>query len=117
MYIYTQTSILPASLKASFQAPSELEDKLVLIQKCPETGKVSKDNIAEEIFYSDCTKNPLEHLTMVSREVYLPMLCNEHFNATYADDKVIDALQKCISSFQVTRGHIDVSCCLIHCSA
>ncbi|EDV28901.1 uncharacterized protein TRIADDRAFT_18942 [Trichoplax adhaerens] len=90
MYIYTQTAVLPASLKASFQPPSDLEDKLILIQKCPETGKVSKDNISEEIFY-----------------FYLPMLCNEHFNATYGDDKVIDALQKCLSSFQITRGHVD----------
>ena len=66
----------------------------------------------DEVFYIDCTNVPLEHLELIVREVYLPLMCtNQSVMSTSGGDKVMDVLHRLMSTVEVTQGHVEVSCC------
>lgn len=62
------------------------------------------------MFYLDCTNIPLEHLELIIREVYLPLLCTNQQNlTTTGGDKVMDVLHRLMSVVEVSQGHAEVS--------
>jgi len=63
----------------------------------------------DEVFYIDCTNVPLEHLELVVREVYLPLMCtNQSVMSNTGGDKVMDVLHRLMSSVEITQGHVEV---------
>ena len=61
------------------------------------------------MFYIDCTNVPLEHLELVVREVYLPLMCtNQSVMTTSGGDKVMDVLHRLMSIVETTQGHVEV---------
>lgn len=66
--------------------------------------------LGEEVFYIDCTNIPLEHLELVVREVYLPLMCtNQSVMNNTGGDKVMDVLHRLMSTVEITQGHVEVS--------
>ena len=66
-------------------------------------------NSGDEVFYIDCTNVPLEHLELVVREVYLPLMCtNQSVMTTSGGDKVMDVLHRLMSTVETTQGHVEV---------
>ena len=62
------------------------------------------------MFYIDCTDIPLEHLEMLVREVYLPLLCTNQSNiAAAGGDKVLDVLHRLMSIVEISQGHVEVT--------
>ena len=63
----------------------------------------------DEVFYIDCTNVPLEHLELVVREVYLPLMCtNQSVMTNTGGDKVMDVLHRLMSAVEITQGHVEV---------
>lgn len=63
----------------------------------------------DEVFYIDCTNIPLEHLELIVREVYLPLMCtNQSVMSTTGGDKVMDVLHRLMSAVEITQGHVEV---------
>ena len=61
-----------------------------------------------EVFYIDCTNIPLEHLELVIREVYLPLMCTNQGKIATGGDKVMDILHRLMSVVEVSQGHVEV---------
>lgn len=61
--------------------------------------------------YVDCSSQPLEHLNLLTRQVFLPFLCtNQNLadaSATNAD-KLMDVLHRLMATVEVTQGQIEV---------
>ena len=71
---------------------------------------------AEEIVYQDCTENVLSQVDLLTREIYLPLLCSEQGHAySYgmSADKLMDLLHRLMGGVEVTQGHAHVSICVI----
>ena len=65
--------------------------------------------IGDEVFYIDCTNIPLEHLELIVREVYLPLMCtNQSVMSSTGGDKVMDVLHRLMSAVEITQGHVEV---------
>lgn len=62
-----------------------------------------------EVFYIDCTNIPLEHLELLIREVYLPLMCTNQGKIATGGDKVMDILHRLMSVVEVSQGHVEVS--------
>ena len=68
----------------------------------------------KEVFYLDCTNIPLEHVELIIREVYLPLLCTNQQNlASSGGDKVMDVLHRLMSVVEVSQGHAEVKLYLL----
>ena len=67
----------------------------------------------EEVMYLDSADNALEQLDLVTREVYLPLLCTDqtHMANSYgiSADKVMDLLHRLMAHLETTQGHVEVS--------
>ena len=69
--------------------------------------------LAEEIVYQDCTDNALSQVDLLTREIYLPLLCSEQGHASsygLSADKLMDLLHRLMGGVEVTQGHAHVSC-------
>ena len=66
----------------------------------------------EEIVYQDCIDNALLQLDLLTREIYLPLLCSEQGHASsygLSADKLMDLLHRLMGGVEVTQGHAHVS--------
>lgn len=74
----------------------------------------------DEVMYLDCSSNSLQQLDLLTREVYLPLLCTDvsHANSYGASaDKLMDILHRLMATLETTEGHIEVypSWCPLEC--
>ncbi|KAL3885754.1 hypothetical protein ACJMK2_025795 [Sinanodonta woodiana] len=105
LFVYVRP---PRQLTASLIPPHDLKFKSIFFLKSTAGTKLTKDNIGNEVFYIDCADVPLEHLELVVREVYLPMLCTNQANlASAGGDKIMDVLHRLMSVVEITQGHVD----------
>ena len=95
-------------LTASFKTPATLKGKAVVFLKGPNANKVTRDNIENDVILYDCSPNPLEHLDVMTREVFLPLLSMEQTGGISAD-KLMDLLHRLTSSVQALNGNSKVS--------
>ena len=61
--------------------------------------------------YFDCSQDALRQLDIVSREVYLPLLCTDTTYATnygMSADKLMDVLHRLMATVETTQGHTEV---------
>ena len=101
-------------LVASFRAVAVLKSKALFFIKSQSAGKVTRDNINEDVFYSSCSDNVVKHFEILTREIFLPLLSIEQAGGVSAD-KLMDILHRLISSLQIIEGNIEVpffDCCI-----
>lgn len=95
-------------LVASFKAPSYLAEKAVFFIKTRRANKLSRDNIADDVGFCDCSKIPLKQLKRLVKDVYLPLLSIEHGGSVSAD-KLMDLLHRVVANLHVFDGNVEVS--------
>ena len=64
-----------------------------------------------EVYYTDSSNVPLDHLEMTIREVFLPLLSTNNLSLASAagnGDKVMDILHRLMAAVEVTQGHVEV---------
>ena len=81
--------------------PSELSNKALFFLKCSNASRLSKENISEDVVYSECSQLPMEQLELVVREVYLPMLSSQHHLVGISSERILDVLHRLMGSVQV----------------
>lgn len=62
--------------------------------------------------YMDCGENALLQLDMLTREIYLPLLCSGTFHASSHGlnaDKIMDLLHRLMSQVEIAQGHTEVA--------
>ena len=74
--------------------------------KCLHASKLSREEISNEVIITECFKQPLDHLELVTREVYLPLLARGFGEQS---DKMLDMLHRLLSLLQTTRGNVEVN--------
>ncbi|CAH1797693.1 unnamed protein product [Owenia fusiformis] len=100
----------PKQIIASLQPPHDLTFKSIFFMKCGSGNKITKENIREEVYYTDCSDVPLEHIELLTREVYLPLLCIDQSHASALGinaDKLMDVLHRLMATVEVAQGHIE----------
>ncbi|ELU01785.1 hypothetical protein CAPTEDRAFT_107782 [Capitella teleta] len=98
LFIFTRTN---RSLVASLQPPHELKSKSIFFLKNNEGIKLTKDNLSDD--------NALRQLDLLTREVYLPLLCTEvnHANRYGINaDKLMDILHRLMATVETAEGNI-----------
>ena len=88
--------------------PAKFRKKTVFFLKLnPE--KLTNENIGREVLAGDFSDDPLEHLSAVSQEVFLPLLCNPRNQDGWPEvitKEVVDNLHKFIANVYVTIGQM-----------
>ena len=95
------------SLVASFKAVTVLKSKALFFIKSQSAGKITRDNINEDVFYCSCSENVVEHFEILTKEIFLPLLSIEQAGGVSAD-KLMDILHRLISCLQIIQGNIEV---------
>ena len=96
------------SLVASFKAVTVLKSKALFFIKSQSAGKITRDNINEDVFYCSCNENVVEHFEILTKEIFLPLLSIEQAGGVSAD-KLMDILHRLISCLQTIQGNVEVS--------
>ena len=90
----------------SLQPPKRITEKAIMFIKCLHASKLSREEISNEVIVTECFKKPLDHLELITREVYLPLLAR---GVGEQSDKMLDMLHRLLSLLQTTRGNVEVS--------
>ena len=81
---------------------------------------------AEEVMYLDCSAHVLQQLSLMTRDLYLPLLCNEQLTTggqsqathgyayTYSADRMLDVLHRLMAHIETTKGqqHVSLNPCV-----
>ena len=105
---YTKTTQKP-TLCARTEAPSDPNRKFIVFLRTHSAGKITQDNIGNDLFYLDWSPNALTHFEVLTRNVFLPMLSMEEGTSTHCD-KMLDMLHKLLSITQIVQGKEKVRC-------
>lgn len=95
------------SIQISSRAPQTVTDKSIIFLKCYHAAKLNRENISSDVAYSECSKLPLEHLKLVTKEVYLPLLCAH--NSAVSADQLLDVMHRLLGAMQLTSGFVQVT--------
>lgn len=55
------------TIRVTSHPPAHLSDKSLVFLKCSHASKLSRESIAEDVVYSECSKLPLQHMELVMR--------------------------------------------------
>ena len=89
----------------SLQPPKRIMEKAIMFIKCLHASKLSREEISNEVVVTECFKQPLDHLKLITREVYLPLLAR---GVGEQSDNMLDMLHRLLSLLQTTRGNVEV---------
>ena len=89
----------------SLQPPKRIMEKAIMLIKCLHASKLSREEISNEVVVTECFKQPLSHLELITREVYLLLLAR---GVGKQSDKMLDMLHRLLSLLQTTRGNVEV---------
>ncbi|KAL5499629.1 hypothetical protein EMCRGX_G011081 [Ephydatia muelleri] len=104
LYVYLPSDA-EGSIQISSRAPQIVTDKSIIFLKCYHAAKLNRENISSDVAYSECSKLPLEHLKLVTKEVYLPLLCAHH-NSPVSADQLLDVMHRLLGAMQLTSGFV-----------
>ena len=90
----------------SLQPPKRITEKAIMFIKCLHASKLSREEISSEVIVTECFKQPLNHLELITREIYLPLLAR---GVGEQSDKMLDMLHRLLSLLQTTRGNVEVN--------
>lgn len=120
-------------IRVSAKPPRILSDKALFFLKCGHASKLNRESMGVDVVYSECSNVPiskslnfrknehndicrasihvvlslhLDHLELVLREVYLPLMSSRDQNMQYgiSGDKLMDLLHRLVGAMQVTSG-------------
>uniref|UniRef100_A0A1X7UKN4 Uncharacterized protein n=1 Tax=Amphimedon queenslandica TaxID=400682 RepID=A0A1X7UKN4_AMPQE len=103
------------TLRVSPHPPDSIHTKALFFIKNTHTSRLNKETIGNEVVCSECSEDPIEHLELVLREVYLPLLAEQKEGAAASSaasaqgispERIMDILHRMISNIQVTQGHL-----------
>jgi len=106
LYIFSSTN-QGGGLIASLSPPSTVRDKAMFFIKSHDIGKVTRDNILDDVAFCDCSNKPLDYLDTLTRDVYLPLLSIE-MGGSVSADKLMDLLHRLVTNMEVTVGTVKV---------
>ena len=89
------------SLHVSPNPPDSLSTKSLFFLKNSYASRLSKDTISEEVVCSECSQNPMEHLELIIREIYLPILADQN-ELKVSPERVLDILHRLMNIIQVS---------------
>ena len=101
----THPTIDPLSSQA-INPPDKFRKKTLCFLKLSET-EISPDNVDAQVIYGDFGDVPLEHLSVLAQEVFLPMLTNPRNQVGWPEvitKEVVENLHKFIANVYVTIG-------------
>ena len=78
-------------------------------------GRVNTESIDQELLVSDVTSAPLEHLELIMREVYLPLLSNANNQEGWGEvssKEIMDRLHSFLAQVSITVGQTQGQTCL-----
>ncbi|XP_033103095.1 dynein heavy chain 9, axonemal-like [Anneissia japonica] len=107
LFVYTKEP--KTTLTVSISPPLKFHGKAMFFLKTNQASKLTKDNIREDVVYTDCNTIALNQLDLLAREVYLPLLCTDGVQ-TYGGvsaDKLLDILHRMMGMTEVTEGHLE----------
>eukprot|EP00899_Mesostigma_viride_P009330 jgi/Mesvir1/18399/Mv14277-RA.1 len=93
-------------LRASKHAAGKFKKKSLYFVRLKEEP-LSNETINQDIQYGEFAEQPLEYLSAISQEVYLPLLCNPRNQDGWPEvvtKEVLDNLHKFIANIYVTIG-------------
>ena len=93
---------------ASNAPPSKFKRKATYFLKAHSVA-LTRENIAAQVSFGDVCASPLEQLSAVSQEVFLPLLCNPRNQEGWPEvigREVVDGMHKFIANVYVTIGQI-----------
>lgn len=111
LYIFSSTT-QGGGLIASLTPPHTVREKAMFFIKSHDIGKVTRDNIMDEVAFCDSSNKALGHLSTLTRDVYLPLLSIE-MGGSVSADKLMDLLHRLVANMEVTEGSVKVICKLI----
>ncbi|XP_057302207.1 uncharacterized protein LOC130636487 isoform X2 [Hydractinia symbiolongicarpus] len=91
------------TLYASFDAPEVVGTKFIVFLRVCGSGKITRDNYARSLFYMDWSTNSVEQFEVLTRCIFLPMICIEE-KGVVSCDKILDLLHRLMASTQVMVG-------------
>lgn len=106
LYIYSSTTH-GNGLTASLAPPNTVREKSMFFVKSHGIGKVTRDNVMDDVAFCDCSNKPLDYLGTLTRDVYLPLLSIE-MGGSVSADKLMDLLHRLVSNMEVVDGTIKV---------
>ena len=90
------------SLRVSIQPPNTFTDKALFFLKSNNASRLNKETISEEVACSECSPNPVDHLELVIRVVYLPILADHSgLGHGISTERILDILHRMMSTIQV----------------
>lgn len=106
LYIYSSTTN-GNGLTASLTAPNTVREKSMFFVKSHGIGKVTRDNVMDDVAFCDCSNKPLDYFGTLTRDVYLPLLSIE-MGGSVSADKLMDLLHRLVSNMEVVDGTVKV---------
>ena len=103
LFIFFSTSSGGKNLVASLHPPSSVQEKSVYFVKIHNAGKLSRDNIVTDVAFCDSSYQPLSHASILTKDVFLPLLSIEMGGGVSAD-KLMDLVHRLVSLMQVGEG-------------
>ena len=100
------------TLRVSSHPPDSIHTKALFFIKNTHASRLNKETIGNEVVCSECSEDPIEHLELVLREVYLPLLAEQKEGAAASSaasaqgispERIMDILHRMISNIQVDK--------------
>ena len=107
LFVFSSLSPGGGGMTASLTPPPALREKAMYFMKAHATTKITRDNVADSVAYCDCSNKPLEHVSMLTQEVYLPLLSIEMGGAV-SSDKLMDLVHRLVANLQAAEGYTKV---------
>eukprot|EP00854_Cymbomonas_tetramitiformis_P010886 gene10886-12881_t len=94
-------------LQACTKPPPKFKKKTVYFLKVNAGSELTLENMTQEVIFGEFSDSPLEHLSSVMEDVYMPLLCNHRNQVGWPEvisKEVTDNAHKCIANVYVTVG-------------
>lgn len=91
-------------LHVSPSPPDSLATKSLFFLKSSHASRLTKDTISNEVVCTECSQNPMEHLELMIREVYLPMLADQN-ELKVSPERLLDILHRLMNIMQVSLNY------------
>ena len=100
--LFIHVSERGGALHVAPSPPKSITEKALFFLKCSHASKLTKETITEDVVYTECSNLPLEHLELLVREVYLPLVAAPgSLPRGVKGDKLLDLLHRLMNSLQV----------------
>jgi dynein heavy chain len=97
------------TIKLHLKPPGELRGRTLYYLKI-RAGALGADTFQSQVLAGDLSPDVLRHLTDVSKEIYMPLLCNPRNQSNWSEivsKEVMERLHTFMANLQITVGQVD----------